>query len=85
MLGRRKGTFGSVVSYPSFVAKEAEGKRIRRARVERGLSVAELSKLSGVERTTIYRLEENPKLKPQAATVRKLTQALAKVPKLPEI
>jgi transcriptional regulator with XRE-family HTH domain len=63
---------------------ESWGERIRRARLERGLPAEELAKKAGVARATIYGIESGHR-KPRPTTLRKVLQALEKIPKLPEI
>jgi len=63
---------------------ESWGTRIRRARLERGLSADELAKKSQVARATIYGIEGGERT-PRPATLRKILHALDKTPKLPEI
>jgi ribosome-binding protein aMBF1 (putative translation factor) len=60
------------------------GEKIRKARQDRGLSVADLAKRAGVDEVTIYRCESGER-KPRAATLSKLIKTLAKIPKLPEL
>jgi transcriptional regulator with XRE-family HTH domain len=61
------------------------GDELKQARLERGLSVDELAKKSGVNRVTIYRIEQSPKKSPPPRTAAKLVRALAKIPKLPKL
>lgn len=59
------------------------GERIRRGRLDRGLTARELAKKAKVDPGTIYRIEAGRK--PFPTTLRKILQALEKTPKLPEI
>ena len=59
-------------------------RRVRKAREERGLSRQNLAKLSRVAERTLYNLE-NAKKKPHGSTLRKILDALKRVPKLPDI
>jgi transcriptional regulator with XRE-family HTH domain len=52
------------------------GALIRRARIERGMSQAELAKLAGVPYSTLRALERGGPRGPQMATLRKLATAL---------
>lgn len=76
------GDRGAMCRYAPSVAKDSLGKKIKEARIARGLSVAELAKKSGVDPSSIYRIEEGAK--PQAATYRKLAKVLASVKPLPD-
>lgn len=63
---------------------EPWGVRIRKARLERGLSAVELAKKAKVARTTILGIESGRRLA-RPTTLRKILLALEKTPKLPEI
>jgi predicted transcriptional regulator len=57
----------------------ADGRKIRRLREERGMSVAELSRRSGISTSTIYKLQRGPKGRTWAArnyTLKPLADAL---------
>lgn len=60
------------------------GDRIRRARLDRGLTARELAKKAKVDVVTLYRIERGV-CKPRPTTHRKIVEALDKTPKLPEI
>lgn len=60
------------------------GERIRRGRLDRGLTAGELAKKAKVDRSTIYGIEGG-KRNPHPTTLRRILQALDKTPKLPEI
>lgn len=64
------------------MASSPYGKKIKAARIARGLSVAELAKMARINRASLYRIEAGAV--PHAATVRRLAQALAKAKKLPD-
>jgi predicted transcriptional regulator len=59
-------------------------KQIARARKERGLSMQELARKAKVSPATIHNLETG-RFRPRGATLRKILEALQKVPKLPRI
>lgn len=63
------------------IARETWGKKILKARMERGLSREQLAKRAGIAIRTLYNLEHG-KRTPHGNTLRKLNAALAKVPKL---
>lgn len=63
---------------------ESWGERIHRARLERGLPAGELARKAKVALTTIYGIESGLR-QPRPTTLRKILQALEKIPKLPEI
>lgn len=68
------------------MAKELPiGERIRKARLERGLSVEKLAKKASVNPVTIYRIEKGERKNPHTATVSKLIRVLAKAPLLPKL
>jgi DNA-binding XRE family transcriptional regulator len=58
--------------------------KVKRLRVERGLSQRELGTKSGVSHVTIARLETGDQI-PRGATLRKLLETIEKIPKLPNI
>ena len=59
------------------------GERIRRARLERGLTARELAKKAKVDVITIYRIERGES-SPRPTTHRTIAEALKKTSKLPE-
>lgn len=63
---------------------ESWADKLKRARAERGLSQRDLAEKSGISNVTIARIELGQN-EPQGETARKLLEALAKVPKLPEV
>jgi transcriptional regulator with XRE-family HTH domain len=67
---------------PRSMAKLPIGKKIKQARLERGLSVSELAKRAGVNRGSLYRIENGAV--PHASTLRKLSRVLEKTRKLPD-
>lgn len=60
------------------------GEKIRRGRLERGMTADELAKKAKVARTTIYGIESG-KRNPRPGNLRRILEALQKTPKLPEI
>lgn len=64
--------------------EESWADKIKRARKERGLSQVDLAEKSGVHAITIARIETGQH-QPQGETLRKLTETLEKIPKLPVI
>jgi len=57
-------------------------RRIAKARKDRGLSMQELARKAKVSPATIHNLETG-KSHPRGATLRKILEALQRVPKLP--
>ena len=60
------------------------GERIRRGRLERGLTAGDLAKKAHVSISTIYGIEGGQR-NPRPGNLRKILEALQKTPKLPEI
>lgn len=60
------------------------GERIRRGRLERGVTAEELAKKAKVSVSTIYGIETG-KRTPRPTTLRKVLETLQRIPKLPEI
>ncbi len=56
------------------------GAHVRAARIAAGLSVAELSRVSGVPPRTIYRVEAGGRRGPHMGTLRRLAAALGCAP-----
>ena len=60
------------------------GEKIRRGRLERGMTAQDLAKKAKLARTTIYGIESGRR-KPRPGNLRRILEALQKTPKLPEI
>jgi transcriptional regulator with XRE-family HTH domain len=63
------------VPRPGISSEEGIGKRIKRLRKEKGLSLDELSKLTGFDIDLLSKIENN-EIQPQLGTVMKLSKAL---------
>lgn len=66
---------GEIDSYENDASREQIGDRIKRLRVEKGLSLTELSQLTGFDEQTLKAIESNT-ISPQLGTVIKLSKAL---------
>jgi transcriptional regulator with XRE-family HTH domain len=66
------------------MAGTMDGRRIARAREERGLSRRELARRAKVSVATVHNVETR-KVRPRGSTLRKILGALQRTPKLPLI
>lgn len=58
------------------IARKEAGRELRALRQRRSMSQAELARVSGVGRMTVWRLEEGQPSSPQVSTVAKMLEAV---------